>query len=252
MGQNLLFSQLISLLSPQQQRVLELISHFRIPVQQFALHLQIQNQTVPKSIEFKPILESLNRLTLIEITINHEIKTSYYYVTPIVRDLIENYPKIENSYIFSNEQGGIYYYQRFRNIGNFERKLTPLEEAFYHFDRSGNIDSLQKVGGMLTAAYYEYGLYQNAFFYGSRVLQAAGDKTDEPLLNRLGQICYLYGDYNSALTFYKKVLNGCLERVDKETEGTILVNISQIYKAWGNYDTAINFLQKGLKIQRKI
>jgi hypothetical protein len=164
MGQNLLFSQLMYLLSQDQQRVLELLSHFRIPVQQFALQLQFQNQTVPKSIDFKPILESLNRLTLIEITINQEIKTRYYYVTPIVKDLIENYPTIESSYIFSHEQGGIYYYQRFRSIGDFERELTPLEEAFYHFDRSGNIESLQKVGGMLTAAYYEYGLYQMHFF----------------------------------------------------------------------------------------
>jgi tetratricopeptide (TPR) repeat protein len=252
MGQNLLFSQLMALLSPEQQRVSELLSHFRIPVQQSALQLQIQNQKVPQSSDLKPILESLNRLTLIEITMNQEIKTRFYYVTPIVKDLIENYPKIENSHIFSHEQGGIYYYQRFRSIGDFERELTPLEEAFYHFNRSGNKESLQKVGGMLTAVYYKYGIYQNALFYGSRVLQAAGDETDAPILNRLGKIYYLYGDYNSALKFYKKVLNGCLERVDKETEGTVLVNISQIYKAWGDYDTAIEFLQKGLKIQKKI
>jgi tetratricopeptide (TPR) repeat protein len=252
MGQNLLFSQLMSLLSPDQQRILELLSHFRIPVQQFALQLQIQNQSVPQSIDFKPILESLNRLTLIEVTINQDIKTQFYYVTPIVKDLIENHPKIKNAFTFSHEQGGIYYYQRFRSIGNVERSLTPLQEAFYHFDRSGNIESLQKVGGILTAFYFEFGLYRNAFYYGSRIFQVAGDETDEPILNRLGRIKYLYGDYDSSLTFYKKVLNGCIKRVDKKTEGTILVNISQIYKAWGDYDTAIKFLQKGLKIQRRI
>lgn len=84
MGQNLVFAQLMELLESEHQKVLKLLSHFRIPVQAFALQLQVQEKQ--DSIDWLKILENLLRLTLIERSQDHEIQSVYYYVTPIVKD----------------------------------------------------------------------------------------------------------------------------------------------------------------------
>jgi hypothetical protein len=160
MGQKLLFSQLMSLLSQGQQCVLELLSHFRIPVQQFALKLQMQGQPNSHLSDFKLILASLHRLTLIELTIDHEINTFYCYVTPIVKDFLVNFEKYENTFFFSHEQAGIYYLHCFFNFHN-TRALTPVEEAFYHFYQSANKEQVQEIGGKLARIYYDYSMYHN-------------------------------------------------------------------------------------------
>jgi hypothetical protein len=82
MGQSLLFSRLMALLDPGQQRILDLLTHFRVPVQRMAL-------------------EHLHRLTLIEISLNRELDAVYYYVTPIVKDLLADYQKREQRKGFS-------------------------------------------------------------------------------------------------------------------------------------------------------
>jgi hypothetical protein len=202
MGQNLLFSQLISLLSPEQQRVLELLSHFRIPVQQFALQLQIQNQSVPQSIDFKPILETLNRLTLIEFTLDQEIKTIYCYVTPIVKDLLTGFDKIAEVWTFSHKHAGAYYYHYFHNTND---NLASLEESFYHFYESADKEKVQEIGDLLSEVYYGYSMYHNAFFYTQRVYQLLGDETDRIILDRLGLIYKLYGP----VSFRQVCVTGC-------------------------------------------
>jgi tetratricopeptide (TPR) repeat protein len=245
MEKSLLFSQLMKLLKLEQQRVLELIPHFRVPVQVFALQLQIKEQQQTKDVNWSKVLERLHRLTLIEISMNREIQAAYYYVTPIVKELLADYKKEEDQYHFSHEKAGIYYYHIFYNI---EESITPLEEAFYHFDQSGNKDRIQEIGDWLSNFYYNYSMYRNAYFYAQRVYELFGEDSKSSILNCLGKIYYFYGDYEKSLDLYKKALAGYQKKGDKQGEGEMLNNISQIYNIRGDYDTALKYLEKDLKI----
>ncbi len=249
MGQNLLFSHLMDHLSPEQHQVLELLSHFRIPVQQFALQLQIQCQPDAHSIKFKPILVALHRLTLIEIIVDQEIKTIYYYVTPIVKDLLTGFDKSSEVWTFSHEHAGVYYYHYFNNIND---DLESLEEAFYHLYESSDKEKVQEIGDLLSEFYYEYSMYHNAFFYAHRAYQLLGDETDSVILDRLGLIYKLYGVLDLALIFFKKTLYKSKKSGNKSNECSILHNIGDIYRIWGNYDIALKYFKRSIKIIKKI
>ncbi len=249
MGQNLLFSQLMSLLTPGQQRVLELLSHFRIPVHRIALELQVQNRPGIQPVDFKPVLESLRRLTLIEVTIDREINVFYYYVTPLVKDLLENYTGIDKPYSFSHQQAGIYYYRIYQNI---KLDLTVLEEAFYHFYESEGKEKIQELGDILSRFCYESSMYHSAIFYAQQVYNLLGDNTRGVILNRLGLIYQIYGELDRAMEFFKKTLAGYRKSGDERNEGSLLSNISQVYSTRGDYGQALDYLEKSLKICRKI
>lgn len=249
MSQNLIFSKLMSLLSSDQQRVLELLSHFRIPVQQFALQLQIQCQPDAYSTEFKTILAALHRLTLIEITINQEIKLLYYYVSPIVKTLLDYHHEIENPYSFSHEQAGIYYYDNKQNI---KVDLIILEEAFYHFYKSGNKEKVHEIGDRLSWFYYERSLYHNAFFYAQKVYQLFDNETSAFLLNILGMVYNLQGEYGQALIFFQKALIGFQKAENKKMESSTLSNVSMIYYSRGDYDISLKYLEQCLEFSRQV
>ncbi|MGD2091895.1 MAG: tetratricopeptide repeat protein [Candidatus Aminicenantes bacterium] len=249
MGQSLLFSRLMALLEPKQQRILELLSHFRVPVLQHALQMQLEKQENREPVDLPTTLEHLHRLTLMEIALNRELQVVYYYVTPIVKDLLAGYKKEEEEYHFSHEKAGGYYYHYFYNI---EESLTPLEEAFYHFDESGSKDKVEEIGDRLSRFYYGYSMFRNAYFYAQRVYELLGEETTPRVLNRLGLIYDLYGDYDHALTLFQKTLGGFQEIGDRSGEGTTLNNISQIYDSRGDYETALKYLEQSLKISQEI
>nr|NIM82362.1 tetratricopeptide repeat protein [Candidatus Aminicenantes bacterium] len=249
MGQNLLFSQLMEMLDPEQRQVLDLVSHFRVPVQVMALDLQKEGLNQAKAVDWAGVLEYLNRLTLIEISMMSELKAVFYYVTPLVRDLLASLEKAGEPRLFSHEQAGRYYYYCFYNI---DKSLTPLEEAFYHFDLSGNRERVQEIGDRLSSFYYDYCIYRSAFFYANRVYELWGDETKGHIINLLGNIYYIQGEFESALKFLHKSLDGCRKGGNKEGEGTTLNNISQIYSARGDYETALSFLEQSLNISREI
>ena len=94
MGQNLLFSRLMALLDVKQQEVLALLSGFRVPVALMALEAQLKVQEKAREkpafdpAELKTMLKQMQPLTLIEVSIDRELDEEFYYVTPIVRDLL--------------------------------------------------------------------------------------------------------------------------------------------------------------------
>jgi tetratricopeptide (TPR) repeat protein/GTPase SAR1 family protein len=249
MGQSLLFSRLMGLLEPGRRQILELLSNFRVPVLLSALKFQSGGGGRQGPGDLQAALEHLHRLTLMEISLDREIELVYYYVTPIVKDLLAGYGEEEKGDRFSHEKAGIYYYNYYYNI---EESLTPLEEAFYHFDQSGVKDKVEEIGDRLSRFYYGYSLFGNAFFYAKRVYELLGEETKPVILNRLGLICALYGDYEQALNLYQNALAGYREIGDKSGEGTTLNNISQIFKARGDYETALKYLEQSLKIRQEI
>ncbi|UCH94043.1 MAG: tetratricopeptide repeat protein [Candidatus Aminicenantes bacterium] len=248
-GQSLLFSRLMALLQSDQQQILDLLSNFRVPVQPLALELQMGWQKQQEPVDMSPVLDHLHRLTLIEISLNRELKAFYFYVTPIVKDLLTDYRKQEKQAHFSHEKAGIYYYHRFYNI---DRGLTSLAEAFYHFDQAGDKERIEEIGDRLSRVYYDYSMYHNALFYARRVYELLGKRTRSSILNRMGMIYYLYGDYDRGLEMYKRARVGYKENGDKPGEGTTLNNISQVYTARGDYETALKYLEQSLKISQEI
>ena len=249
MGQSLLFSRLMALLKPNQQHILELFSYFRVPVRLYALKWQPGYREQPGSVDLTTTLKHLHQLTLLEISLDRELQVLYYYVTPIVKDLLAGCQKEENQFNFSHEKAGIYYYHIFCNIDN---SLTPLEESFYHFDQAGNKERIEEIGDRLSRIYYDYSMYGNALFYVRRVYELLGERTGSSILNRMGMIYYLYGDYDRSLEMYKRALVDYQAYADKPGEGTTLNNISQVYIARGDYETALKYLEQSLKISREI
>ena len=79
-----------------------------------------------------------------------------------------------------------------------------------------------------------------------------GEETNTGILNRLGLIYELYGDYDPALEFFKKSLAGLQEMGDKSGEGTTLNNMATTAHARGDYETALKYLEQSLKICQEI
>ena len=151
LSKNLLFSQLLKLLEPRQQALLELLSHFRIPVQLYALQLQLSEDFE----DFPPILSYLNDLTLVEISLDPELNTIYYYSSAIVKDLLGQAEAKTGLLPFSHQKAGNYHYHIYENI---DESLTELEQAFYHFYQAENKTRIQTIGEKLTSFYYNYSL----------------------------------------------------------------------------------------------
>ncbi|MDY6933813.1 MAG: tetratricopeptide repeat protein [Spirochaetota bacterium] len=247
MSQNILIGELFNLLNPKHQVMLGLLSNFQIPVQQFALQLQIQDAEDLKDIE--DILSYLNDLTLIEISLNPEIDKVYFYCTSIVKDILTDADINIPSADFSHKQAGIYHYHCFENI---ENSITELEQAFFHFEGANIKNRTGSIGDMLSSHYYAYSLYQNSYYYAMKVYHLLGKGTDASVLNRLGLLLHLYGNYEDALEFFNTTLLKYGEIGDKSGQGTTLNNISQIYNARGDYETALKYLEDSLKIRQEI
>ena len=247
MSKNLVFVDLLDLLETDQKEILELMSHFRVPVQLLALQLQLSGRNRHDNLADN--LLYLHDLTLLEISMDPETETVYYYSTPIVKDLLDTISKGPTHLSFSHQQAGTYYYYNHHNLSS---SLTELEEAFYHFHLASNKEKVQEIGDKLSGLYYSYSLYKNSFYYAGQVQQLLGEETGSSTLNLLGLILDLYGNYDQALFVYQKALSAFQEIGDKSGEGTTLNNISQIHDARGDYETALDYLERSLKIRQEI
>ncbi|MCP5046436.1 MAG: hypothetical protein GY940_04640, partial [bacterium] len=112
MGQNLLFSRLMALLEPERQHLLRLLSMFRVRVQMTAIDMQNKSGTP----DLTGMLPGLHKLTLIEVSRevsrDPEFEVVFFYVTPIVKDLLEDFQKDKKKkpLPFAHQKAGEYYY----------------------------------------------------------------------------------------------------------------------------------------------
>ncbi|MCK6622328.1 MAG: tetratricopeptide repeat protein [Calditrichia bacterium] len=275
MRENLQFKLLAGLLAPAHLSLLGLLARFRVPVQTFALELQgwppptptlplkkepvlslskggrgvVPSPGLPEGESSLPaLLQKLHHLTLLEISLDRETNKEYYYLTPLVKDLLGSGGEAPAP-PFSPMQAGIYHYHQYHN---WEASLTELEEAFYHFYEAGEAEKVQETGEDLANVYYNYSLFQSAFYYASRVFQLLGEQTSPRLLNKLGQILHVFGQYEEALGFFQLAAEKNAAAGDRAGEGTALNNISQIFQARGDYETALGYLERSLKILQEI
>jgi tetratricopeptide (TPR) repeat protein len=247
MRKDLKFNLLLELLEPEALTLLMLLTNFNIPVQQLALALQPAQSQI--SDQQSQLLEKLHRLTLIEHSFDPETYLQYYYATPLVKDLFSSAENRLGNMVFDHHQAGIYHYHMFENV---EFSLTELEAAFDHFEQAAVTDKVSQIGDRLSAIYYSLSLFRNSFFYAEQVYEQCGEESPSSVLNRLGMIYYLMGNYSSALKFFDNLRKTYQEIGDKSGEGTTLNNISQIYDARGDYETALKYLEASLKITQEI
>jgi len=252
MAQNLAFDSLLAMVQPQQLALLRSLEGFRIPVMPEAIRMQLED--APEGIsDTGTQLLRLQELTLAEISLDPEIDCVFYYVTPIVRDLLaraEAGGRPVPAAPISHQLAGAYHYHVFHN--RISPTLTELEEAFFHFCEARNEGRVEEVGDQLSGFYHNVSLYRSALHYALEASKVLGEKTSPSLLNRLGMIYHLHGDYDTALEYLKRSLTILQEIGDRKGEGATLNNISQIYDAKGDYDTALEYLKRSLTIRQEI
>jgi tetratricopeptide (TPR) repeat protein len=255
MGQNLLFSQLTALLEPVHRGILVLLSPFRVPVQLLALQLQV-SQSADNHMDaaaLTALLVHLQDLTLIEISIHRQSEDEqsvYYYVTPIVKDLLKaDSPTPPSTLPFSHRLAGNYFYHL---VENMDGEVNDYEEGFYHFDEAGDLEKVNEIGDRLSRFYDKISMYHMAFYYAHRVVERVGENTGPVVLNLLGTLHHLFGNYEPALHYLKKAAAGYKKENHKKGEGATLNNMAGIAHAKGDYERALQFLEKNLKIRQDI
>ena len=244
MSENLVFGQLLALLDEPQRRCLGLLAQYRRPVLPLAVEVQEELPNLDGH------LERLVALTLLERQrepLDRDSELVYYYVSPIVRTLLEQTKAALPD--FSHRRAGNYYYHIAENV---DHGYDSLEEAYHHYYLAESKEKVSDIGTRLCNFYYGLSLFQMSFFYGQRTEDLVGEQIKVELLTRMGQVFQLYGKLDLALTYFNKVQNKAEEEKDLQWQGTTLNNISQIYAARGDYGRALEYLERSLKIRQEI
>jgi tetratricopeptide (TPR) repeat protein len=118
--------------------------------------------------------------------------------------------------------------------------------------KAGNKGQVGELGDGLSRFYHDNSLYQKAFFFASQSYGFLKKETPANLLNRLGLIFDMFGNYKQALIVYEQAHEKFKATGDKAGEGTTLNNISLIYSARGDYQKALNNFKQALAITRDI
>ncbi|MBU0755994.1 MAG: CHAT domain-containing protein [Planctomycetes bacterium] len=247
MARDLMFETLLELVEPRRLALLFFMQNFRIPVQAFAVQLQLSDTPITG---LEEDLLACQHLTLIELSLDPELNIAYYYVTPLVRDLLGGMENPPPPRPFSHQKAGAYHYHLVHN--DIDPGLGELEEAFFHFCEAGNKTRIHELGDRLSAFFHRVSLYANALHCAEQVHLHLEDQTPAPILNRLGLIYDLFGLYDQALKLYKKAHGLYKEIGDKAGEGVTLNNLATTAHAKGDYDTALKYLEKSLKIRQEI
>ena len=243
MSKNLLFEELLQLLDEEEKHTLRLLTRFRIPVLVTALQMQ------RPGLAYAQLLDTLLELTLIERhpDLEHP-ELVYHYVTPLVKDLVNN--AFAETIDFSPEQAGRYHRAVHKEVNL--RNYNDLEEAFYFFVEAKNGAALNEVGSRLCGFYYNSSQFQTCLQFGLQVYELNQEETSWSILNRIGQVCDIFGKGDQALFFYQICQTKAEAENNLENKGTTLNNISQIYDARGDYETALKYLEDSLAISRQI
>ncbi|MBK7938964.1 MAG: tetratricopeptide repeat protein [Lewinellaceae bacterium] len=242
MSENLVFGELLALLTPGEKEALALLSKFRIPVLPMAPGMQRDNR------DFSAELERIADLTLAERDTDRAGK-KWFYVMPLVQDLL-----VESGlpgFAFSEKTAGDYHDYVVKNdLGS--DNLTEHAEAFEWYYAANAEEDVNRIGERLCRFYYQAQQFRPALVYGLRTEEVCSKNTDGRIWNNIGLILQTFGRLDAALDYFKKSLADDHKKGDRQGEGTTLNNISQIHKVRGDYDTALAYLQQSLKIQQEI
>jgi len=241
MSENLVFERLLGLLDAPARRVLGLLVHFRRPVLPLAVEMQDAALT-----DVAATLAHLSGLTLAEKSTGSE-GHAFFYVPTLTRLLLERAEVIASD--FSDQKAGEYYEYVDENINH--TTLGDLQEAFFHFLQSKDLEKVNKTGGRLSNFLYNNSQYQNALLVVGQTYETCGELTAGSVLNRLGQIFELFGEPDNALFYFEKNLQKYRKTGDLAGEGVTLGNIGLNYRRKGDNDSALKYYEQSLKIQQQ-
>ncbi len=235
---DLVFEKLTALLTPIQRRALILLTEFyRRPVLPFAVEWQ------DASLEpAEPLLERAVDLTLAERRSGESTKHMYYFVPPLVRDLLK-----ANGFaadFFDNERAGAYF-EKVQNEFN-ELNNSDLIEAFFHYEKSHNIEKLNSIGTILGNQYYESSDLLWSLWFAERVENLSGLNTQIEILNLLGLNYRAKRDFTKSIFWFEKALKLAQDKNLLQTECTILNHISHMYLDTGEVKKAQELSENNL------
>jgi len=247
MSIDLFFNELTTLLSPAQALILHQLAQYNISVTALAIERQ-QNPGMDAAAQ-QSGMDRLHRLTLIEKNAHPITQLPYYYVTPLTRELLMSNPPPVLSPAFSHSAAGHYHLYAFHNLGN---DLSDHEEAFGHFLKAANREKVGELGLKLTNLYYDNSFYRRAFYFAFSSFQLLKEATPPYLLNQLGLIYDMFGQYDQALPVYLLAQKKFEKEGDKAGKSSILNNIGQLYLGRGDYQEALKYLEHALEIRYEI
>ncbi len=241
MSRNLLFSELISTLETAERDTLALLANFRIPVLLLALDMQIEND------QYAKLLNELAQLTLVEIRPAPASALIYYYVTPLVRELLE---ETRGIVAFNHELAGRYYRHCYHQVNYCN--CDDLAEAWHHFLLADNKEEVNRSGSILTRYYYDCSLFQQALYYGRITEDCCKAGTDSVIFNRLGLIFKISSSLDRALYYFQLCLRDSRLKGDKKSEALTLNNLATLAHDKSDNTMALKYLRQSLDIQREI
>ena len=232
MENNLIFNNLISLLSYAQKQTLFILSHFNVPVNTMALTLQFLIVDKSNSLQKNMIdnLKKLNSLSLIEIHFSNEHNCNNFYVPSLVKGLL-NIGKsncilkdIEKNHSFSHQMAGQYFYALYHN-NDFIYTSDYLSEAFDHFYLSKDKEKLNEIGARLAFVFDQLSFSQKGLLYCKKVIQVCKDNTDSSIYDLTAMIYKRIGKNDESLNYYEKILEF---NQNKSNHEGILISLHQI------------------------
>jgi tetratricopeptide (TPR) repeat protein len=245
MSKDILFEELLLLLSDDEKTTLRLLCHFRIPVLVTALQMQRHDLDYPK------LFDELLELTLLErhIDLEHEALV-YYYITPLVKGLVKETLGKEGMIEFSNEHAGNYHLW-IQNEINIQ-KIVDLEEAFEFFKSSKNGEKLNIVGNTLCNFYYGISQYYYALRIGLEVHLVNVENTTWDILNIISMVFHIFGEEEKAIKFLELCLKKAKQEKNLDKQESSLNNLGEDYSKRSNYKKALDHFEQALKIQQEI
>lgn len=241
MSKNLLFAKLLELLSVEEKTTLRLLSHFRIPVVVTALQMQ------QADLDYLPLLDSLKELTLLEKHRDPEQTVlQYYYVTPLVKDLVQEILSSTSPLDFSPESAGKYHYYFIQEINPL--RYIELEEAFHFFMQTSNTFIINEVSLLLSNFYYSFHLLQKSANIGLLVYEKIKNKASYKLLNKVAMALQIIGNIEKSIYFFNISLNLSIIAKDRNIQCAILNNIGTLYCFTGEHDDSLRYHKDSIKI----
>jgi tetratricopeptide (TPR) repeat protein len=247
MSQNLIFDELTALLNAEQLLIFYQLAQFQVSVTAMALTMQ-ENAGIDKPTQ-ESALSRLHQLTLMEKSTHPASELVYYYVTPLIKELLHKNLPERFTPAFSPNAAGHYHLYAYHN---YERNIADYEEAFAHFLQAGNRGQVGELGLALSRLYYDASLYLKAFNFAFKSYDFLKEDTPPNILNRLGLIFKMFGKYEQALQVFLLARQQFIKANDKKGEGATLNNLATTAYAGGDYKTALQYLEQSLKIQREI
>ncbi|NUM79149.1 tetratricopeptide repeat protein, partial [candidate division KSB1 bacterium] len=247
MRRDLVFDELIALLTPAEKLLLQRLTLEPRPLIIDGLYaLWDESDHLPSAISH------LTDYCLLETAHWPEADLPTYRLPPLVAELLEREPLREE--LQRDTHGRLGRYWRFAGE-KFTRLISDDLAAFEHFALAGLQDDADEMLESLSGNFHGWQQFGRVVDLLLPFVQRRGETTPWWALNRLGMSLHSLGKFALALQYHllaEKVVKSAKTRDEKKNLGATLNNIAAIAHASGDYATALKYLEESLKIRREI